>query len=420
MIRCLREQPFYANILLGLKCIEDDSIETMATNGIELRYSPKFAIARPTEELALICIHEALHVVQGHHLRRKTLELFSEINGLVDGKQEEMDWKAWQQACDCEVNSLIQGLTNFPKEGTTATKLRLEENRLAEWYYEALKKQNPPQGGGQPPPQRQGQQGSQQGGQPGGQPPPQGQGQQKPQAGKPQGKDRGGMGDVLPHPKATGKDQEDAKLQQEHQATVTRAAMAAKEAGKLPGWMEQRLEEMLAPAQVNWRMLLRQFATETVKSGICWKRPSRRMHHVEGFMPARQSRTIGTVFLVEDTSGSMGEHWHKQVCAELTTIMQSFPQATIRVLQVDTVIALDRTFKSGEKVDTAFKTTVNGRGGTNMTPAFDLAKKERPQCIILLTDGYMSFPSNPAIPTLWLMTNKEVKPPFGRTVLLSD
>ena len=59
-----------ASILLGLPLEEDSSFDTMATDGKVIKYNPDFALGLPMDEIKSVLIHEALHVVWGHHLRR--------------------------------------------------------------------------------------------------------------------------------------------------------------------------------------------------------------------------------------------------------------------------------------------------------------------------------------------------------------
>ena len=59
-----------ASILLSLPLEEDSSFDTMATNGEVIKYNPDFVLGLPMEEIKGVLIHEALHVVWGHHLRR--------------------------------------------------------------------------------------------------------------------------------------------------------------------------------------------------------------------------------------------------------------------------------------------------------------------------------------------------------------
>ena len=61
-----------------------------------------------------------------------------------------------------------------------------------------------------------------------------------------------------------------------------------------------------------------------------------------------------------------------------------------------------------------------GGGGTDFGVIFDYVRKEMvtpPASIIILTDGYAPFPQKRAamgIPTLWLINNEDVTPPWGK------
>ena len=44
-------------------------------------------------------------------------------------------------------------------------------------------------------------------------------------------------------------------------------------------------------------------------------------------------------------------------------------------------------------------------------------KEKKPNCIIILTDGYAPFPKEKLandIPVLWLINNQDVTPPWGK------
>jgi predicted metal-dependent peptidase len=63
-----------------------------------------------------------------------------------------------------------------------------------------------------------------------------------------------------------------------------------------------------------------------------------------------------------------------------------------------------------------------GGGGTSFIPPFEYLEKNGidPKCVIYLTDGYGTFPSESdvKVPTMWLMTT-DVEPPFGECVRLT-
>ena len=58
-----------------------------------------------------------------------------------------------------------------------------------------------------------------------------------------------------------------------------------------------------------------------------------------------------------------------------------------------------------------------GGGGTDFCAPFEFAVKNRYEQVIYLTDTYGTFPSKPAMRTIWLMPEECVgKVPFGETI----
>ena len=78
-----------------------------------------------------------------------------------------------------------------------------------------------------------------------------------------------------------------------------------------------------------------------------------------------------------------------------------------------------------EDVDDLSKVQPVGGGGTSFQCIFDYINnemKERPNSLVILTDGFSDFPDEKeahGLDTLWLLTNKERTPTFGRTAYLN-
>src|SRR3990167_7215442 len=68
-VHLLLDHPFYGNLALGLKMIEDEKIPTMCTDGTEIRYNPDFSKSLKDEDLMFVIAHEILHVALAHPLR---------------------------------------------------------------------------------------------------------------------------------------------------------------------------------------------------------------------------------------------------------------------------------------------------------------------------------------------------------------
>ena len=84
------DQPFFASILLSMPMIEDTNILTMATNGDEIRYNPKFLDTLGLPETVFVLAHETMHCVFQHMTRRGT-----------------RDHNKWNIAGDYVINDLL-------------------------------------------------------------------------------------------------------------------------------------------------------------------------------------------------------------------------------------------------------------------------------------------------------------------------
>lgn len=83
--------PFLARALLSLPMVEDNSIPTMATDGVRILYNEEFTAGLTDKERDGVRVHEALHVLLGHHVRM--------------GHREAAKWNV---ACDGEVNAYVE------------------------------------------------------------------------------------------------------------------------------------------------------------------------------------------------------------------------------------------------------------------------------------------------------------------------
>lgn len=81
---------FYALIALKQKIIEDRSTDTCYVDGIHFGFNPEFIDSITSNERIGVWVHEMLHLVLMHHLRRGNRDLF-----------------LWNQACDYAINPLV-------------------------------------------------------------------------------------------------------------------------------------------------------------------------------------------------------------------------------------------------------------------------------------------------------------------------
>lgn len=196
-------------------------------------------------------------------------------------------------------------------------------------------------------------------------------------------------------------------------ATI-QAATAAKEAGKLPASLQRFVEELVTP-KVDWRAQLRRFLTERTKDDYSWMRPNRRLASMGLFLPSLYSEAMGTMVIVTDDSGSIGDDILQAFASEIADIRNGLrPLETI-------VISCDAEVNHVDRLqpNDPFKLECHGGGGTDFRPPFAWLEKEgvRPVCLVYLTDLYGPVGEDPGFPVMWCCTTDQ-KAPWGETIKL--
>jgi predicted metal-dependent peptidase len=234
------------------------------------------------------------------------------------------------------------------------------------------------------------------------------------------------MGEFLPDPEVKS-EAEAAAASQEYDQEFIGAVLAAQQQGKCPGWAAERAEAICAPAKIPWQVLLRRWARKVVRGGeSTYSRPSRRSaYRTDIVLPSKRSQSIRRCLFIVDTSGSMGTKEVNAAVPEMLKIMATWKRAELVVIQCDAAVADETTYKPGtgfrELQAFARSPQWRGRGGTDMGPAFALIPKYRPEVVICLTDGYLTWPDEAdahGIPVCWLMVNDSVVPPWGQRIVL--
>ena len=99
-----------------------------------------------------------------------------------------------------------------------------------------------------------------------------------------------------------------------------------------------------------------------------------------------------------DESGSIDDHLYEEFCGELRSL--SF---------LAEVYASGFTYRTELKPVPVKKYCRTMSGGTDVRPAYEQACKKDYDCIIVLTDGYLEFPSQEPIATIWVMPESKRK-----------
>lgn len=190
--------------------------------------------------------------------------------------------------------------------------------------------------------------------------------------------------------------------------------------GSIPAGVERLVKE-LKESRVNWRELLNEFIEFEIND-YTFTPPDRR-YDAEFFMPSfsEMDENLEDVLFMVDTSGSMTIEDITLVYSEINGAIQAF-DGRLKGLIGFFDEKVYEPIPFGSSIDLT-KIIPKGGGGTSFHNVFRyvMQMENKPKYLIILTDGYASFPKEEEkgnIPLLWLLTNDEVKPPYGKVAIM--
>ena len=354
---------FFAAALLQTKFVADETCDTAWTDMVVIGYNPKFIESLEVAVVKFVLLHELLHILLKHGLRR--------------GSRDPIEWNI---CCDYAINIILKDL------GVTIWKYALIDERYrgmnAEKIY-ALRQQERNKGKGKSPGQGQGKgkgQGQGQGSpQPGQQP-----GMGQPAQGQPE---QGGLGgDLKPVPANT--PEQVAAIEHEISKTVARATTIAKQYGVMPGTLEAIVGATYEDP-VPWEQVLIDYMTACVAQDENWMRRNRRYSEV--ILPSHKSNGMDEMTIVADSSGSMfSKPIFERIAVVVNHIVTVIKPMTVRVIWADDKDQQNiDVFEDGATVELHPK----GGGGTDMRkPLVYVQENYSPEVVLLLTDGWTPWP----------------------------
>lgn len=195
--------------------------------------------------------------------------------------------------------------------------------------------------------------------------------------------------------------------------------------GTLPAFAERILLEMRNP-QVNWRQILQDFLQEEV-CDYSFVPPDRRMQDSPFFLPDFNEKDYvpKKILFMIDTSGSMSDRRITDCYSEVKGAVDQFNGKLEGWLGFFDAAVIDPIPFTDEEELQIIRPT--GGGGTDFQIIFDYIEEkmseDMPVSLVILTDGYAPFPredTGDLLPTLWVVTSKEINPSFGQVVYLPE
>lgn len=384
----LMRDPTFADMagifMLGSKKVVD-FVPTACTNGRDELYGTAFVESLDLKELAFVVVHESYHKMLRH---LTTWEKLHRENPRLAN-----------YACDYVINLAIvnrdpQGkVVTMPKRNGKEIGLldRRFANMNAKQVFDILKQEEKSGGGS-------GSDGAGEGG----------------------GFDDHDWEGAKEMPK-----EEMEKLAKEVDQAIRQGQIAAQKLhGKGGGDMTRELMDLLNP-KVDWRDLLREFVTSVCngRDFSSWRRPNRRYLGMDIIMPSLASERVGHMVIGIDTSGSIGGPELARFLTEVKEIAEKVNPDTVDLIYWDARVAGHEVYNSATLSTLVDSTKPKGGGGTDPTCVPDYLHKNgiKPECVIMLTDGYVGSWGDWDVPILWAICggNKCVAP-VGKTIHVED
>ncbi|MFB7916455.1 VWA-like domain-containing protein [Streptomyces sp. NPDC056061] len=345
--RAAADRPYLASALYALSVVPSTEVPTMGVDRHWRCYvSPAFVESTPVAQLAAVWMHEVAHLLRDHHGRAGRLSA-----------ADRRDHHRLNVAQDCEINDdLIADGQPLPDGRMEPRLFGLPAGQLFETYLSSV----PP---------------------------------------TPHAPDCGSGAHGRPMPWELPGDRGPSSLgpvEAEALRRLTAETMRAhrRTRGTLPAGWERWADEILEPT-VDWRQAL----AGAVREAAAWaagamdytyRRPSRRSGALRGVVLPSLRRPLPRVAIVIDTSGSMGDDELGAALGEVTGVLREVGVRGNRVA----VLACDADVRSVARVTSTEQVALAGGGGTDMRVgiAAALAERDRPNIVVVLTDGFTPWP----------------------------
>jgi predicted metal-dependent peptidase len=404
-ITLMRDPRFalWSGILMVGRTSVVDNIPTACTNGRDEKYGRKFVAMLKEPELNFVVLHENLHKAYRHLTTWKKLhdENHSLANAACDYvinlKLKDLDPServiAMPRWADGELKGKPMGLVDEKYRGLNAKQV-----------FDLLKDEQKGKGSGE------------------------GEGEGESAGGGSGGTGTGEGFDDHDWDGAKEMTEEEKKvLEREIDQAIRQGVMAhQKIAGTNAGDLDRDLLELLEP-KVDWREMLREFVKSTcsAKDTSSWRRVNRRFLSMGTYMPSLIGEKVGHMVIAVDTSGSVGQEELSGFLTEVKGIAEEVKPSQVDLIYWDSRVAAHEEYTENDVSNIINSTKPRGGGGTSPSCVSAYLKEKRivPECVIMLTDGYVGsdWGRDWTAPVLWaIVGGNDCVADNGKTILVKD
>lgn len=352
-LMCQPDSVFFSTLMLSMRHILDETVQTAETDGYCVWYNPTFLMERckdSAERLGLI-LHETLHPAFDHLTRRG-----------------DRDPKKWNRAGDYTINWIIinRGM-KLPKGGLYDPKLG-GPNMTTDMIYDLLDDEKP--------------------------------GETCPWI-------------DLKEPE----DQDDRELQEHLDGILIQATIQSKLAGDrpgtIPGNIERYVDSLLNP-QIPWHRVLANYFTNMGKTDYSYRRHNRR-YLPDFIVPTQYSERICNVATGTDTSCSVTDDQFHHFVSEAAGLLRNLRPDKLTFLQFDTKLQEPVVLRSLSDVNKVTFTGRGGTDiEPLMEWARD---NKPAVLIVFTDGYFNPPKFNPGVPVVWIIHgNPQFVAPFGKHI----
>ena len=378
----LRKQPFFGSLTLRLPLRPDPTRETLATDGHEIRYSPRWVAETDSHLIETAMARVVMACALKHHTRRgerdpERWQLASQLvtHALIRdaGFTLPPDAEAWDGLTVEQAYDRLQG-----QDGDSGNDGNPSSDAGSAGASAADSEQSPPDaddddtgnptdsaddGDGQDDDDQDGDGQAQDGNDEG----------DEGASDAPPSHDPSSTGEVMDADARAGDGGECAQapvdVTAEEQAwdeAMHQALNIARAEGKVPGRVEETIQSAHA-STLDWRTLLRRYMTDAATHDYSWSVPNRRFIDSGLYLPSIRSEGIDTIAFIIDVSSSLPAPTLAEFWAELREVAAEIRPERVIVLQVDTTLQDVAEYAADDLPE---EIAIKGRGGTDFRPGF--------------------------------------------------
>ena len=403
----------------------------MATDGRSIFYNTSGLEGRLDGHIAFILVHEAYHILHGHHIR--IIEIWNKVkNGFFKDivMTEEECHRLYNIACDYVINGDINrgvrphSLIQVPEDVLLDPKYSDGSWDADSVFIDMVLTGHDPDPQESPPWEGQGQGQGEGQGEEGDESDGEGQSESQSQSGQSnEGSTYAGdYGQIMPLPPELPPNLETEHSQQQAlekemdriQQVANRGAVLEKGVGKESGngWCENILSH--SNDRVKPLTQVQAFLKKSYSSSLSYQRPNKRFLQSGNYLPGR-SKNNSVLYTCTDSSASVGTDEHQAILGNIVRMAKDMRLNKIRMSYVDSRVHMnpktkepwfDVHLRDGRGAEN-LTAEVYGGGGTSFDPIFDYIEENNVDvgCLVYFTDGYGDVSrSTVRYPVLWVTT----------------